>query len=92
MRDSVLISTGFYVLVAVSMCGMGLGRAPDFIPSTSIADQFTSVGLGYMTFLIYVCAIVGIAACNFTVFVGLVRLEQSLANEGFLPAVFLGAN
>ncbi len=41
-----------------------------------------------MTYLIYICAIVGIAACNFTVFVGLVRLEQSLANEGFLPAFF----
>jgi len=90
MRDSVLISTGFYVLVAISMCGMGLGRAPDFIPSTSIADQFTSVGLGYMTFLIYICAIVGITACNFTVFVGLIRLEQSLAKEGFLPAFFEG--
>jgi len=38
MRDSVIISTTFYVLVAISMCGMGLGRAPDFIPSTSIAD------------------------------------------------------
>ena len=91
MRDSVLISTAFYVLVALSMCGMGLGRAKDFIPSTSIADQFTSVGLGYMTYLIYICALVGIAACNFTVFVGLVRLEQSLANEGFLPAFFSGS-
>ena len=38
MRDSVLISTAFYVLVGISMCGMGLGRAPDFIPSTAIAD------------------------------------------------------
>lgn len=38
MRDSVLISTTFYVLVAVSMCGMGLGRAADYNPYTSIAD------------------------------------------------------
>lgn len=38
MRDSVLISTGVYVLVGLSMCGMGLGRTPNFIPSTAIAD------------------------------------------------------
>jgi amino acid transporter len=43
-----------------------------------------------MTFLIYVCALVGITACCFTIFVGLIRLEQSLANEGFLPAFFSG--
>jgi amino acid transporter len=38
MRDSVLLSTGFYILTAISMCGMGLGRAPDFNPSTAMAD------------------------------------------------------
>lgn len=38
MRDSVLISTLCYVLVGISMCGMGLGRSPDFMPSTAIAD------------------------------------------------------
>jgi len=38
MRDSVLISTGVYVLVGLSMCGIGLGRTPNFDPSTAIAD------------------------------------------------------
>jgi len=74
MRDSVLVSTGFYVLVGISMCGMGLGRAPNFIPSTAIADQFKFAGLGYMTILIYICALIGITACAFTTVVGVVRL------------------
>jgi APA family basic amino acid/polyamine antiporter len=38
MRDSVLISTTCYVLVGISMCGIGLGRTPNFVPSTAIAD------------------------------------------------------
>ncbi len=38
MRDSVISSTIFYVFIAVSMCGMGLGRVPNFIPATAMAD------------------------------------------------------
>ncbi len=38
MRDCVIITTTFYILVAVSMCGMGLGRIGDYEPSTAIAD------------------------------------------------------
>ena len=38
MRDSVLITTAFYMLVGISMCGMGLGNSINFTPSTAIAD------------------------------------------------------
>lgn len=30
MRDTVLISTGFYILIAISMCGMGLGKIDQY--------------------------------------------------------------
>jgi len=92
MRDCVIITTTFYILVAISMCGMGLGKVGNFEPSTAIADQFKSVGMGKMTLLIYFCATVGITACCFTTFMGLVRILQSLANDGFLPALFSGKN
>jgi hypothetical protein len=38
MRDSVVISTLFYIFIAVSMCGMGLGRISGFNPDTAMAD------------------------------------------------------
>lgn len=38
MRDSVIISTGFYIVVAIAVCGMGVGRDPGFNPETAIAD------------------------------------------------------
>ena len=38
MRDSVIISTLFYILIAFSMCGMGLGRTIGFSPDTAMAD------------------------------------------------------
>jgi amino acid transporter len=39
MRDSVLITTAFYSLIAISMCGMGLGKEQDgFNPHTAIGD------------------------------------------------------
>jgi len=90
MRDCVTISTVCYVLVGISMCGIGLGRTANFSPSTAIADQFKFVGLGFMTITIYFCACIGITACCFTTVVGLARLQKSLANEGFLPEFFSG--
>lgn len=39
MRDSVIITTVFYSLIAISMCGMGLGRHEEsFNPHTAIGD------------------------------------------------------
>lgn len=38
MRDCVLISTCFYVIVAIAVCGMGVGKEPGFNPDTAIAD------------------------------------------------------
>jgi len=38
MRDCVIVTTTFYILVAISMCGMGLGKIGEFEPSTAIAD------------------------------------------------------
>ena len=39
MRDSVIISTVFYSLIAISMCGMGLGQEQEgFNPDTAIGD------------------------------------------------------
>ena len=92
MRDCVIICTTIYIFVAISMCGMGLGKIGDFEPSTAIADQFKYVGMPNMSLLIYFCATVGITACCFTNFIGLVRIQQSLANDGFLPAIFSGKN
>jgi len=38
MRDSVIICTVFYALIAISLCGMGLGRDQGFNPDTAIGD------------------------------------------------------
>lgn len=45
MRDSVILSTIFYIFIAIAMCGMGLGRIPGYEPSTAMADQFNTAGL-----------------------------------------------
>ncbi len=92
MRDCVIISTSFYILIAISMCGMGLGRIGNYNPATAIADQFEAVGMEKMRLVIYICATIGITACCFTCLMGLVRILQSLANEGFLPELFSGKN
>lgn len=38
MRDSVILTTLFYIVIAFSMCGMGLGRIPGFNADTAMAD------------------------------------------------------
>lgn len=41
MRDSVILTTVFYCLIAISMCGMGLGGLKEnFHPDTAIGDTF----------------------------------------------------
>ncbi len=74
MRDSVICSTVFYIFIAVSMCGMGLGRVPNFFPATAMADQFKFAGLPGMSLVIYICAFLGITACCFTCLMGFIRL------------------
>ena len=88
MRDSVISSTIVYVFIAVSMCGMGLGRVPNFIPATAMADQFKHAGLPGMSLVIYICAFLGITACCFTCLMGFIRLIQAFANDGLLPQLF----
>lgn len=92
MRDCVLISTSFYVLIAISMCGMGLGKSVGFNPDTAIGDQFKIAGLDNMSFAIYMCGFLGITACCFTCLMGFIRLIQAFANEGLLPTVFSEVN
>ena len=74
MRDSVIISTVFYIFIAISVCGMGLGRVPGFNPSTAIADAFVTTGHDKMSLIIYICAFLGITACCFTCLMGFIRL------------------
>jgi amino acid transporter len=58
------------------------------VPETGMADQFEKVGLGWMSFLIYICALVGITVSFFTNFMATVRLVQSFGSDGLMPPVF----
>lgn len=85
MRETVVICTVVYCLVAVSLSGMGLGKSESYVAETAMADQFNIAGLNWMSLVIYICAVLGIAASLLTNFMGTVRLVQSFARDGLLP-------
>lgn len=64
IRDSVIICMILYMLTAISLYGMA--PLQDFKEETAMADAFYSVGLGWMSIVIYICAILGLSAACFT--------------------------
>ena len=44
---------------------MGLGKDVNYNPDTAMADIFSSVGMSWMTTIIYICAFCGITAACF---------------------------
>ena len=74
------------VLLALALSGMGFGDGP---PETAIADAFSAAGLGWLTFVIYLTALVGITVSLFSNLMATVRNLQALSKENLLPR-FLG--
>lgn len=86
MIETVIICTLLYVGVALSLAGMGLGtNTSSYSPETAMADCFQAVGLGWMTYVIYVCALFGLTASISTNFMATVRVVQSFGRDGLLP-------
>ena len=52
-----------------------------------MADTFHLRGLDWMSYVIYLCAIIGISASLSSNFMGLVRLLQAFARDGLLPKI-----
>ena len=92
MRDCVLLSTSFYIVIAVAVCGMGIAAGPIDNPTTAMADQFKLAGINYMSFIIYVCGFLGLTAVAFTCLMGFIRLTHAYALEGLLPKIFTEVN
>jgi basic amino acid/polyamine antiporter, APA family len=88
MRDTVIICTIIYLFVAVALIGMGLGKTINYQAETAFADLYTQSGMSWMTIFIYLCAIIGMTASLFTLFMGTVRVIQSLSREGLIPQLF----
>ena len=55
---------GLYILTAVSLAGMT--PLQDLNPDTAMPDAFSSVGLEYVSIIIYLCAFFGLTAACFT--------------------------
>lgn len=63
VQYTLLICIGVYVLTAVSLCGMV--PLQDENPDTALADAFSSIGLEFVSYIIYISAIVGILTTTF---------------------------
>ena len=88
MQFTVIVCTIIYILVALALTGMGLGKGNDFMPETALAEAFTNAGLPWISFFIYFCAVFGISASLLIHYMGTVRLMHSFARDGLMPEIF----
>lgn len=92
VRDSTIICAVLYTLTSVSLIGIGLGTAPDYVPETAMADVYGNIGFPSMTIVIYFCAFFGTTAACFTNFLAQSRLIVAQAKQGLLPPSFYRVN
>ena len=64
VQDNTVIVTIIYFVTAFSICGMA--RLEEYNPETAMADAFVSVGLPWVTTVIYFCGFIGITAACFS--------------------------
>ena len=90
VKDSTIIVTAIYFLVSLAMSGMA--RLETFEPETALADAFESVGMPWVTLVIYFCGFVGITAACFSNHIAQPRILVPIANDGLIPKVFCELN
>lgn len=86
---SQLIVFVVYIVNSVSMVGIGMHNvAVGKDAEIAYALSFQKLGLNSMAVVIYLTSILGTIVCNLTGMLTLIRMLQSLANDGFIFEIF----
>jgi len=65
VQQNTLVCMALYCLTALGLCGIGLGKGDHYDPNTAMAEIFATVGMPWMSTVIYICAVCGITAACF---------------------------
>lgn len=86
VADNTLLCALVYFLVSFSIVGMA--RIEHSNPDTALPEAFNSVGMLWMTKIIYFCGFVGISAACFSNHIAQPRILVPVADDGLLPPIF----
>ena len=69
-----------YAGVAFGLTGIGIVQVSQkYFAVTAVAECFAFIGLGWMSEVIYIAAILGVTACALSCIVGQARIWQAIA-------------
>lgn len=86
---SLIICTGLYILVSLTLTGMVNYRNIDL--GAPVASAFSAVGLQWASLLITIAAVVGLISVVLVMLLSQTRIFLNMAKDGLLPERLFGA-
>ena len=86
VRDNNIIVTVIYFATTFAL--VSIARLETFHPETAFAEAFTSIGMPWVTIVIYFCAFIGITATCFSQHIAQPRVLVPQAHDGLIPKIF----